>query len=182
MDGPMPSEACPGRPCRQMEHLLGTERSFHWPEVCLVVRTHPVVDWHMDDDMGSLIVDGPWLPAGAPWPHHGLGSHPKKLQGLAMGQHDQQLELVVLLQIRGFFHRKCQSPLGTDRTGVALARSIDLDADGHGVFATCRDQFLYLSIHELYPRFQSRDPCQRNSLSTVCHLCVLLSTTGRGTH
>ena len=178
----MPSEACRHRPCLQMEPLLGTERSFHWTKVCLVVGAHPVVAWHMDGDLGSLILDGPRLLAGAPWPDHGLGSDLEKPQGLVVGQYDQQLELVVLFQICGFFHRKCQSPLGTDRTGGTLARCIDLDADGHGVFATRWDQFLYLSIDELYHRFLSRDPCQRNTFSTVCHLCVLLSPTGRGTH
>ena len=101
-----------------MEPLLGTERSFHWTKVCLVVGAHPVVAWHMDGDMGSLILDGPRLLAGAPWPDHGLGSDLEKPQGLVVGQYDQQPELVVLFQICGFFHRKCQSPLGTDRTGV----------------------------------------------------------------
>ena len=70
---------------------MGTERSFHWTEICLVVGAHPVVAWHMDDDMGSLILDGPRLLAGATWLDHGLGRHLEKSQGLAMGQHDQQL-------------------------------------------------------------------------------------------
>ena len=35
-------------------------------KVCLVVGAHPVVAWHMDGDLGSLILDGPRLFAGAP--------------------------------------------------------------------------------------------------------------------